>query len=184
MLSSHVQKAAVEHGATFKRELRAYEPLVAQTLIAVAAAQILRSTYGVPFFHIFAGLWLLQFALIKFFDIDEFAGKFSQYDFFGARLKSYSYVYPFIQLLIGLAYLGGYYIGITSTILLIVSLATLVGLFVQVHNHNLVYGGHTNFIRAPLGDVVIVENTLMILMALGYFLTHKIVWGDAAFMAS
>ena len=165
-----------------KREARAFEPLVALTLIAALAAQILAHSYAVPFFHSFAGLWLLEIAAIKLFDIDEFAGKFAQYDFLALRSRPYAYVYPFIQLALGLAFIGGWHPLLTATVLLLVALVTLIGMFIKHENHAL-FTGHSfgNTIRVRLSDTAIIENTFMILMALSYFLTHKIIFGDLAF---
>lgn len=155
-----------------------YEPLVATGFVACVASEVFHVTYALPFFPIFLGLWLIQFGMVKLFDIDDFANKFTQYDVFGSRARVYAYVFPFIQIALGLAYLGVFHPQATSILLLVAALINLIGLYKQYDNVPLFKGvSLSGFLRTPLREAAIVENTLMIAMALAYLLTHKLIYG-------
>lgn len=154
-----------------------YEPLVAAGFAAVLASEVLHVTYAVPFFPIFLGLWLIQFAMIKLFDIDDFAGKFMQYDPFGGKSRFYAYLFPFIQLALGLAYLALYYAQATSVLLLVVALINLIGIYKRYDEAPVFKDvSLSGFLSTPLREAAIIENILMIVMALAYLLTHKFIF--------
>jgi len=155
-----------------------YEPILATGFVAVLAAEVLKLTYAAPFFPVFMGLWLIQFAMIKLFDIDDFADNFTQYDVFAGKFRAYAYLFPFLQIVLGLAYLAAYNAQAVSIVLLIVATANLIGLYRQYDNAPL-FGGKflSAFLRTPLRESAIAENVLMLIMALAYLLTHKLVYG-------
>lgn len=89
-----------------------YWPLLALVLVSIAGAIALdyrdSSLNFSDFMHGFMGLSLLIFATLKIFDIPGFQSGFSQYDLLAARFPIYGYVYPFLELLLSLGYLGGF----------------------------------------------------------------------------
>lgn len=90
-------------------QLLKYWPLFALILVAVLAAFALNlRSYGDPhsWAHYFMGFFFCQFAMLKLFNIPQFAEGFRMYDLVAQRLKFYSYLYPFIELALGLAYLS------------------------------------------------------------------------------
>lgn len=86
-----------------------YWPLVA--LIAVAALAAFALTKPVAgglttWMHFFMGLFLCIFALLKLFHPSAFVDGFAMYDLLAKRLRGYGYVYPYIELTLGLGYLA------------------------------------------------------------------------------
>ena len=155
----------------------AYEPLLATGFVSVIAAEVLHLTYALPFFPIFLGLWLVQFGMVKLFDIDAFAAKFVQYDPVAGNSRVYAYLYPFIQIALGAAYLGVYYPQWISVALVVIATVNLIGLY-RHYDNNKVFKDVTlsGLLRTPLRGEAIIENTLMTVMALAYLLTHKFIW--------
>jgi hypothetical protein len=164
-----------QYALPLARDWQAYRPVLAMTLVSVLVAHVLKASYAAPFMTTFMGLWLVQFALVKLFDLDGFVDKFARYDLVTKRVRAYGYAFPFIELVLGLAFLGGYYPLATHAVLLIVATVTLVGVFLQLKNKDVMHCacmGST--IKVPLSEVALIENALMIVMALSFFLTHKI----------
>ena len=82
--------------------------IVALTLLAACAKQ-----YSYPgawnwigWMHDFMGFFLVVFSMFKFFNIEGFADGFQMYDLLATPLRPYAYVYPFVELGLGLGYLA------------------------------------------------------------------------------
>jgi hypothetical protein len=56
--------------------------------------------------HAYMGVFLVVFALLKLFDPHGFKRGFAMYDLVARREKRWGYVYPYIELALGLAYLA------------------------------------------------------------------------------
>ncbi|MEM1040102.1 MAG: MauE/DoxX family redox-associated membrane protein [Pseudomonadota bacterium] len=65
-----------------------------------------RSITMTSFMHGFMGVFLVVFALLKIFNLKGFRRGFTMYDLLAKRVRNYALVYPFIELVLGLAYLA------------------------------------------------------------------------------
>src|SRR5579872_6814179 len=83
-----------------------YWPLIALILVAALGAAALTQKGLALWMHYFMGLFLCQFAMLKLFHPSTFAEGFSKYDLIGSRVRFYCYLYPFIELFLGLGYLS------------------------------------------------------------------------------
>jgi len=95
-----------------KKKFGRYWPLFALVLIAALAAMAL--VHGAEqglfaWMHYFMGFFLCQFALLKLFHPSDFAEGFQMYDLMAKKFRPYAYLYPFIELGLGLAYLSFIY---------------------------------------------------------------------------
>jgi hypothetical protein len=89
-----------------------YWPLFALILVAVLGAAALAHGGQKGFFaamHYFMGLFLCQFSMLKLFHPSGFADGFQKYDLVAIKFRGYAYLYPFIELGLGLAYLSFIY---------------------------------------------------------------------------
>lgn len=86
--------------------MKRYWPLF--TLLLVAALGALALQYGThgSFVYFFMGLFFCQFSMLKLFNLSGFADGFQKYDLVGKRFRIYAYLYPFIELTLGLSYLS------------------------------------------------------------------------------
>ncbi len=92
-----------------KRNLKRYWPLLALILVAALAAMAL--AHGAQKgahdrMHYFMGFFFCQFAMLKLFHPAGFAEGFQMYDLVAKKFRGYAYLYPFIELALGLAYLS------------------------------------------------------------------------------
>ena len=69
--------------------------------------------------YFMAGFFLV-FSGFKLIDVKGFAEGYSTYDLLSRRVFVYGYVYPFIELFLGLAYLTGFQLQVVNTVTLIV----------------------------------------------------------------
>lgn len=89
------------------KKIGRYWPLFALILIAALAAVALGVHRGLfAWMHYFMGFFLCQFAMLKLFHPSDFADGFQMYDLVAKKSRFYAYVYPFIELGLGLAYLS------------------------------------------------------------------------------
>ena len=55
--------------------------------------------------HAYMGVFLVFFDLLKIFDLEGFMNGFAMYDLIAKRNSTWGYVYPFIELALGLTIL-------------------------------------------------------------------------------
>lgn len=84
--------------------------IVALTLLAACAKQYGYHAGGgwdwMRWMHDFMGFFLVVFSMFKFFNMEGFADGFQMYDLLAKPFRPYAYVYPFIELALGLGYLA------------------------------------------------------------------------------
>ena len=99
------KKREKNRGVQFKD----YWPLFSLIMIAAAAGgAITWHVQGgfVQWIHYFMGLFLCCFAMLKIFNLSAFADGFQMYDLIATRSRIYAYIYPFIELGLGLSFLS------------------------------------------------------------------------------
>lgn len=148
---------------------RRYRPLFVLTSIAASAA--LAAAYGLQqgFFgwmHLFMGFFLCQFAMLKLFHPSDFADGFRKYDLVAKRVRVYAYVYPLVELGLGLAYLS--FINPSATYLITIGIMGLgaVGVILALRQGlDLKCACMGTILDVPLSTVTLSEDIIMGLMA-------------------
>jgi len=153
-----------------------YLPLLALVLVSVLVASALKRSYGpdanpAHWMHDFMGFFLVGFALLKLFDLQAFADGFQMYDLLAKQFRPYAYLYPFLELALGLAYFS-FWRPVTvylATILLLgfsalgVARAVWRGLDVNCACMGTV-------LKVPLSTVAFIEDLSMVAMAAAMWL--------------
>jgi hypothetical protein len=117
--------------------------------------------------RIFMGVFLVTFAGFKFAGYRMFVMMFAGYDLIAKKSKLYSRAYPFIELLLGLAFLFDV-LPVASNILVVLFLGVgSIGVFQEIyHRRSGFYCACLgNIIKLPLSTVSLVEDVTMVLMA-------------------
>jgi hypothetical protein len=118
------------------------------------------------FMESFMGVFFVVFSGFKFVGYKQFVHGFAMYDIIAKRSIYYAYVYPFLQLLFGIAYLLGPQNVYLHALVLIVSLVSAVGILQTIRNkqqvHCVCLG---NVIKLPLSQISLFEDLGMALMA-------------------
>jgi hypothetical protein len=152
-----------------QNKLKRYWPLFTLILIAVlAAAALTHGTQGNLFawMHYFMGFFLCQFAMLKLFQPSGFADGFQKYDLLAKNFRIYAYLYPLIELSLGLGFLSFLYPILTYSLTLIVMGFGAIGVIVALKKGlNLRCACMGTILDVPLSTVTLTEDIGMGLMA-------------------
>ncbi len=114
----------------------------------------------------FMGGFFLVFSFFKLLDLRGFADSYQMYDVIAQRFRSYGYAYPFIELLLGMAYLTGFQPVLTNIVTLIVMSISAFGVFKSVVAKRKIRCACLGTVfNLPMSTVTLVEDSLMAGMA-------------------
>ena len=152
------------------RTIKDYLPLIALIALMLSAASALQVRAdiagGTTFMHHFMGFFLVVYAMFKIFDLEGFADGFEMYDLLASRLRAYAFVYPFIELALGLAYLSFALPTVTYILtILVFGFGTLGVLDALRKGLDLDCPCMGSVLSVPLSTVSLVENVGMSVMA-------------------
>src|SRR2546430_2579939 len=147
-----------------------YIPLIVIVALTVLAACAKQFAYGrwdwMNWMHDFMGFFLVVFSMFKFFDLPGFADGFQMYDLLAKPFRTYAYIYPFIELALGLGYLGHAQPRTVYLVTVIVMLFGALGVFNALRKGlDLECACMGTFLRVPLSTVALVEDLSMSAMA-------------------
>lgn len=149
--------------------LKDYWPLLCLVLLSAAVAFALQMhTKGnhIAWMHYFMGFFLCCFAMFKLFKPVHFADGFQMYDILGKHLRLYAYIYPFIELSLGLLYLSFYKPTLTYLITIVFLSYSALGVIIALKKGldvNCACMG--SILEVPLSTVTLTEDISMIVMA-------------------
>ena len=111
------------------------------------------------FFLVFSGLKLL--------DVPGFAEGYSTYDLLAKKVKAYGYLYPFLELLLGLLYLTRINLPLTNIATVVLMLFSGLGVAIKLaRKEKFQCACLGTMIKVPLTKVTLIEDFGMALMAL------------------
>lgn len=153
-----------------KSILQTYRPLIAIfvfILLVSSAYQVSTGKFDTHLFmnHIMAGFFI-GLSFFKFLDLKAFAESFSSYDPIAQRWLNYGYIYPFIELLLGLLFISGNFLLFANASTAIILTVTTYGVYKRLQSKSKFQCAclGTTF-NLPLSNITIAENVAMILMA-------------------
>lgn len=110
----------------------------------------------------FMGGFFLVFSFFKLLDLRGFADSYQMYDVVAQRFRSYGYAYPFIELLLGVAYLTGFQPVITNVVTLVVMSISALGVLKSlVAKRKIRCACLGTVFNLPMSTVTLVEDSLM-----------------------
>ena len=115
----------------------------------------------------FMGLFYIIFSFFKILDIKGFSTSFKMYDPLAKKITIYGYIYPFIEILLGLMFLTRIEVNIALLITIIILGITSVGVTKTLLNKrtiNCACLGTT--LKLPMTEATFIENAIMIIMAI------------------
>lgn len=112
-----------------------------------------------------AGFFLV-FSFFKLLDLKGFANSYSMYDLLAMKMPAYGFVYPFIELGLGLAFLTGFNPVFTNWATIVVMGFSSIGVTISVLNKQKIQCACTGAVfNLPMSTVTIIEDLLMVGMA-------------------
>lgn len=117
--------------------------------------------------HFMAGFFL-TFSFFKLLNLSDFADSYAMYDVVAKRFRAWGYLYAFIELGLGIAFLIPLNLIITNAIAFVVMTISLIGVLQSVWNKQQIQCACLGAVfNLPMSTVTIVEDALMIVMSGG-----------------
>jgi hypothetical protein len=153
-----------------------YTPLIVVFAFILILSIIDSSFFTNPnvneFLMSFEGFFFILFALFKFINLKSFASGFSNYDLFAKNFYGYGYVYPFIELILGICFLARIYMLPAIILTILISLIGALGVVIELRkNRKIKCACLGAVIDLPLSTISFIEYGLMGIMALYMLLT-------------
>lgn len=122
--------------------------------------------------HFMAGFFL-TFSFFKLLNLQGFADNYSGYDIIARRWRSYAYIYAFLELFLGIAYLVHFLPVVTNTLTVLVMSISLIGVLQSVLNKRKIRCACLGDVfNLPMSTVTIIEDVLMIVMSGWMLITY------------
>lgn len=116
--------------------------------------------------HFMAGFFLV-FSFFKILNLKDFAESYVMYDVVARRFPIWSYVYAFVELVLGIAYLVDFNPYVTNLTTGVVMTTSIIGVFQTVLNKKQIQCACLGAIfNLPMSTVTIIEDGLMIAMSI------------------
>ena len=110
----------------------------------------------------FMGSILTLFGLAKLYDLKKFSNIFQQYDIISKYIPIYSYIYPFIEIILGIHYIKNKNINVINKFTISIMLISIISVFMSLYlGQTLRCGCLGSFFHIPLSYVTLSENILM-----------------------
>jgi copper chaperone CopZ len=162
----HHENAEEDHKtwfATYKPILLIFFYISVITFIAASSAEGFDVMLGM---RIFMSGFFLAFSFFKLLDLEGFANNYSSYDIITKRFRSWGYIYPFIELALGILYAANFQPLLTNVITFIVMTLSIIGVLQTVLNRRKIQCACLGAVfNLPMSSVTIIEDTLMIVMS-------------------
>ncbi len=115
--------------------------------------------------HFMAGFFLV-FSFFKLLNLKGFAESYVMYDVVAKRLPVWAYIYAFMELALGIAFLVNFNPLITNSVTFIVMSISIIGVLQSVLNKKKIQCACLGAVfNLPMSTVTIIEDALMIVMS-------------------
>lgn len=172
-LPEKYQISALHHSETAeltKSWLETYKPilLIFAYITAITFFIQLRNThfnFMQWMTHFMAGFFLV-FSFFKFLNLKGFAESYRMYDVLAKRIPAWAYLYAFIELGLGLAYLTDFNPLLTNVTTFLVMSVSITGVLQSVLNKKKIQCACLGVVfNLPMSTVTVIEDALMIIMS-------------------
>jgi YHS domain-containing protein len=148
-----------------------YIPLLVIVTLTLLAASAKQGAYSsgwnwMTWMGDFMGFFLVVFSMFKFFNMEGFADGFQMYDLLAKPFRPYAYIYPFIEVGLGLGYLAHWQPTIIYTATIVGMVFGSLGVFNSLRRGlDLECACMGTVLHVPLSTVALVEDLGMAAMA-------------------
>ena len=155
----------------FYFKLRSFVPLITIIMVIVVLT-IVKAAYtglwmGPSMMIDFMAWWLLIFGGFKLIKLSAFAEAYSMYDIIAMRIKAYGYIYPFIEIGLGVMFLFRSEVNIALWATLILMTINSVGASRGIRDKKVLMCACLGTVfKLPMSFVSLGEDLLMVIMAL------------------
>jgi len=142
--------------------------IIASLILALTAMhQLYYGFNGMQAMRIFMALFFLIFGSFKIINLQAFAKAYAEYDIIAKQFFGYGYLYPFLELGLGIAYFMNWTPVTTNIITLTIMLISAWGVFMELRKgRTIVCACLGTVFKLPMTWVTLSEDLIMALMAL------------------
>ena len=166
--------SSMEHNESVeqvKHWFQVYKPIllifIYLLLITVAVAFDQHHFDWMRAMNVFMAGFFITFSFFKLLDLKGFAESYRNYDIVAKYIMSWGFLYPFIELLLGFAYLTSYQPILTNVVTLVVMSLGIIGVLQSVLNKKKIQCACLGVVfDLPMSTITIIENSLMIAMSI------------------
>lgn len=172
--AGHYQIAEIGGAGHSEAEARSwlsiYKPvlLIAGYLLGITfSLQLVKHAFNAEQWmrHFMAGFFLV-FSFFKFLDLRGFAESYASYDLIAKRWQGWGYLYPFVELGLGIAFLFNAFPVKVNIITAIIMMVSLLGVLRAVLSRTTIRCACLGTVfNLPMSTVTIVEDVTMLLMS-------------------
>ena len=164
----HHAKTNSDESEGFK--LITYKPLllIVTFILGISLIASLTTSAFQPelFMRYFMAGFFLVFSFFKFLDLKGFAESYSTYDLLASRVKAYGFIYPFLELGLGIAYLVDFNSAVTNLSTLLILGFSSIGVIQSVLDKKKIKCACLGTVfNLPMSTVTIIEDVGMVVMA-------------------
>lgn len=165
----HAPPGSVPVTKNVAKNTKNFTPLIV-VILSILAVSLLRQFTGgwnsMLWMMDFMGVFLVTFGLFKIVDLKGFKEGFSTYDLIAKKIPAYGYVFPFIEICLGVIYLAGYmYLWQNIFVIILALLGTASAYLVIKNKDEIECVCLGTAFKIPMTWVTFVENMTMGIMA-------------------
>ncbi|HVX28281.1 MAG TPA: MauE/DoxX family redox-associated membrane protein [Parafilimonas sp.] len=146
-----------------------YKPIVLIFAYITGTTLLIESQTGFNAMHWmrnFMGAFFLIFSFFKMLDLKGFAESYFSYDIIAKQWMGYAYLYPFIELALGIAFITDFNPLLTNVVTVVVMSISIIGVLQSVLNKRKIKCACLGAVfNLPMSTVTIIEDLLMIVMS-------------------
>ncbi|MFY0605925.1 MAG: cation transporter [Cyclobacteriaceae bacterium] len=150
--------------------INTYKPLI--LIVGFIAGVSLLAQYPFEAFsgalwmrHFMAGFFLV-FSFFKLLNLEGFAGSYRMYDIIAARWKAWGFIYPFVELGLGVSYLINFEPFYTNLVTVIILGISSIGVIESnINKRKIKCACLGDIFNLPMSTVTIIEDLTMVAMA-------------------
>lgn len=118
------------------------------------------------FMRFFMAGFFLSFSFFKLINLKNFAESYAMYDVVAKKFKAWGFIYAFIELGLGIAFMANFNPVLTNWITLVVMLVSVIGVLESVLNQRKIKCACLGAVfDLPMSTLTIIEDVLMIIMS-------------------
>lgn len=150
--------------------LRDFAPLILILFVVMLFTILKQSVQGFSmsgFMYDFMGSFFVVFSLFKIVNLSKFAQAYSMYDIIAKHSTVYAYIYPFIELALGIAFLTRYKLIAANWVMLVLMIISSIGVYRELAKGKEVVCACLGAVfKIPMTYVTLIENITMAVMAI------------------
>jgi len=151
---------------SLKQKGQNYKPLIVILIFCLFLPLTRNDLSSQHYMYAFMGYFFIFLSLFKFFNLEGFVEGFSTYDLITKRFRAYGYGYPFVEFLLGAAYLSKFGLLLVNWITVIIMVVSGIGVLKSIlSGQKIKCACLGTVLDVPLSTISILENFGMGAMA-------------------